>query len=165
MRARARGAYGIGTGSGCRDTPWLDDSAGRVMRPYTASGGRTRPGVALDLLSLVTATGVRPRVPLGAEHTLALRTCAGAGAATVTVAEVAGQLRLPAAVVKVLLADLMEHGALVAQAPRFPGVGVGAGAGAGADTGIEGDGDPFGSFAPADQNLLRAVLDGLRARL
>ncbi|MFJ8016294.1 DUF742 domain-containing protein [Streptomyces sp. NPDC096339] len=129
------------------------------MRPYTASGGRTRPGVALDLLSLVTATGVRPRVPLGAEHTLALRTCARAGAGTVTVAEVAGQLRLPAAVVKVLLADLMEHGAVVAQAPRFPGPGTGARAGAG--TGA----DPFGAFAAADQNLLRAVLDGLRARL
>ncbi|MFE2324194.1 hypothetical protein ACFXD5_09815, partial [Streptomyces sp. NPDC059385] len=26
-------------------------------------------------------------------------------------------------------------------------------------------GDPFGAFAAADQNLLRAVLDGLRARL
>lgn len=137
MRARATGAYAKG-----RDTPWLDDSAGRVMRPYTASGGRTRPGFALDLLSLVTATGVRPRVPLGAEHTLALRLCAGAAA--VTVAEVAGQLRLPAVVVKVLLADLMEHGAVMAQAPRFPG------------------GE---AFAADDQSLLQAVLDGLRKRL
>ncbi|WP_327285859.1 MULTISPECIES: DUF742 domain-containing protein [unclassified Streptomyces] len=125
-----------------RDTPWLDDSAGRVMRPYTASGGRTRSAVALDLLSLVTATGVRPRGPLGAEHTLALRLCAGSAA--VTVAEVAGQLRLPAVVVKVLLSDLMEHGAVTAQAPRFPS----------------------GEYvASDDHNLLRAVLDGLRRRL
>ncbi|MEU9232399.1 DUF742 domain-containing protein [Streptomyces subrutilus] len=137
MTGRAAGAYLKG-----RDTPWVDDSAGRVMRPYTASGGRTRPGVALDLLSLVSATGVRPRVPLGAEHTLALRLCAGAAA--VTVAEVAGQLRLPAVVVKVLLSDLVEHGAVVARAPRFPGVGP---------------------FAADDQSLLRAVLDGLRRRL
>ncbi|MEU4353539.1 DUF742 domain-containing protein [Streptomyces virginiae] len=112
------------------------------MRPYTASGGRTRPGVALDLLSRMTATGVRPRVPLGPEHTLALRLCAGAAA--VTVAELAGQLRLPAAVVKVLLSDLMEYGAVMAQAPRFPG---------------------GGSFAADDQSLLLAVLDGLRRRL
>ncbi|WP_449486671.1 DUF742 domain-containing protein [Streptomyces avidinii] len=126
-----------------RDTPWVDDSAGRVMRPYTASGGRTRPGIALDLLSLVTATGVRPRVPLGPEHTLALRLCAGAAA--VTVAEVAGHLRLPAVVVKVLLSDLMEHGAVTVRAPRFPGGG--------------------GPFAAEDQSLLRAVLDGLRKRL
>lgn len=137
MRARAPGAHPKG-----RDTPWLDDSAGRVMRPYTASGGRTRPGVALDLLSLVSATGVRPRVPLGAEHLLALRLCAGAAA--VTVAEVAGQLRLPAVVVKVLLSDLVEHGAVTARAPRFPG---------------------GGSFAADDRSLLRAVLDGLHRRL
>lgn len=125
-----------------RDTPWVDASAGRVMRPYTASGGRTRPAVALDLLSLVTATGVRPRAPLGPEHTLALRLCAGAAA--VTVAEVAGHLRLPAVVVKVLLSDLMEHGAVTVRAPRFPG---------------------GGPFAADDQSLLRAVLDGLRKRL
>lgn len=136
---RARATYGTGAP---RDTPWLDDSAGRVMRPYTASGGRTRAAVALDLLSLVSATGVRPRGPLGAEHTLALCLCAGSAA--VTVAEVAGQLRLPAVVVKVLLSDLMEHGAVTAQAPRFPG---------------------GGHLAADDQNLLRAVLDGLRRRL
>lgn len=146
MRAHDRGAHGApGTYGACgkgRDTPWLDGSAGRVMRPYTASGGRTRPGVALDLLSRMTATGVRPRVPLGAEHTLALRLCAGAAA--LTVAELAGQLRLPATVVKVLLSDLMEYGAVMAQAPRFPG---------------------GGSFAADDQSLLLAVLDGLRRRL
>ncbi|KPI32452.1 protein of unknown function DUF742 [Actinobacteria bacterium OV450] len=136
---RARAACGMGAP---RDTPWLDDSAGRVMRPYTASGGRTRCAVALDLLSLVTATGTRPRGALGAEHALALRLCAGSAA--VTVAEVAGQLRLPAVVVKVLLSDLMEHGAVTAQAPRFPGGGY---------------------VAADDQTLLRAVLDGLRRRL
>ncbi|WP_223838072.1 DUF742 domain-containing protein [Streptomyces venezuelae] len=126
-------------GAGRRDTPWLDATAGRVMRPYTASGGRTRPTVALDLLSLVTATGVRPRPPLGADHTLALRLCAGA--ATVTVAEVAAQLRLPAVVAKVLLSDLVQAGAVTARAPHFPD-------------------------RPADdQSLLRAVLDGLRRRL
>ncbi|MCY0950691.1 DUF742 domain-containing protein [Streptomyces sp. H27-S2] len=125
------------------DSPLLDDSAGRVTRPYTASGGRTRSAAALDLLSLVTATGVRPRVPLGPEHTSALRLCAGAAA--VTVAEVAGQLRLPAGVVKVLLSDLMEHGALEARAPRFPACG--------------------GPLVADDRSLLLAVLDGLRNRL
>lgn len=145
MRAWARGVQGFPPAGfpTPRDTPWLDDSAGRVMRPYTACGGRTRPAVALDLLSRMTATGVRPGIPLGAEHTLALRACAGAAA--VTVAEVAGQLRLPAVVVKVLLSDLMEYGAVMAQAPRFPNGG--------------------GSFAADDLSLLRAVLDGLRRRL
>ncbi|EDX25749.1 conserved hypothetical protein [Streptomyces sp. Mg1] len=103
-----------------------------------------QPVIFFYLLSLVSATGVRPSTPLGAEHILALRLCAGAPA--VTVAEVAGQLRLPAGVVKVLLSDLMEHGAVMAQAPRFPG-------------------GETGSFAADDQTLLRAVLDGLRKRL
>ncbi|MEU6210327.1 MULTISPECIES: DUF742 domain-containing protein [unclassified Streptomyces] len=125
-----------------RDTPWLDASAGRVTRPYTACGGRTRPGAALDLLSVMTATGVRPSAPLGAEHLLALRLCSGTAAATV--AEVAGQLRLPVAVVKVLLSDLMEQGAVTARAPCFPG------------------GD---ASAADDHSLLLAVLDGLRRRL
>ena len=78
------------------------------------TNGRTQPSTPLDLLSLVTATGVRPRVPLGAEHTLALRLCQ---APPVTVAEVAGQLRLPAVVAKVILSDLIELGAVMA---RFP---------------------------------------------
>ncbi|MET3984454.1 DUF742 domain-containing protein [Streptomyces sp. PvR034] len=147
MRRHATGAraslpYPVGV---VRDTPWLDDTAGRVMRPYTASGGRTRPAATLDLLSLVSATGVRPCAPLGPDHSLALRLCAGAAA--VTVAEVAGQLRLPAVVTKVLLSDLMEHGAVAARAPRFPGAPGGAG------------------IAADDQSLLRAVLDGLRRRL
>ncbi len=139
---RARAVPGKG---GPREpAPWLDDSAGRVVRPYTASGGRTRPAVALDLLSSLTATGARPRAPLGAEHSAALRLCAGAAA--VTVAEVAGQLRLPAAVAKVLLSDLVEAGAVTASAPCFPGGG--------------------GPCAAADdQTLLQAVLDGLRRRL
>ncbi|MFJ6934889.1 DUF742 domain-containing protein [Streptomyces sp. NPDC101132] len=121
--------------------PWLDDSAGRVMRPYTASGGRTRPSTPLDLLSLLTATGVRPGERLGADHALALRLCT-APAGPVSVAEVAAQLRLPAVVTKVLLSDLLECGAVTARSPRFPGGG-----------------------AADDQNLLLAVLDGLRRRL
>lgn len=124
------------------DMPWLDDSAGRLMRPYTASGGRTRPSAVLDLLSLMTATGVRPKAPLGPDHAHALRLCAGP--AHVSVAEIAAQLRLPAVVTKVLLCDLLDCGAVRALAPRFPG-----GPGLAAD----------------DQSLLRAVLDGLRRRL
>ncbi|MCB5179762.1 DUF742 domain-containing protein [Streptomyces antimicrobicus] len=109
------------------------------MRPYTATSGRTRPDVALDLLSLVSATGVRPRTALGPEHSHVLRLCAAAAAPSV--AEVAAQLRLPAVVTKVLLGDLMRYGAVTARAPRFLN-------------------DPAD-----DLTLLRAVLDGLRRRL
>ncbi|QGV77537.1 DUF742 domain-containing protein [Streptomyces ficellus] len=119
-----------------QDGPWLDDAAGRLVRPYTVSGGRTRPTAALDLLSLVMATGALPQSHLGPEHALALGLCDG----PTSVAEVAAHLRLPAVVTKVLLSDLVDCGALTARAPRFH------------DT-------------PTDRSLLEAVLDGLRRRL
>ena len=70
------------------DGPWLDDAAGRLVRPFTVSNGRTRPSIALDLLSHVRATGVTPIGYLGPEHAQALDLCRS----TVSVAEVAAQL-------------------------------------------------------------------------
>ncbi|MCX4820724.1 DUF742 domain-containing protein [Streptomyces sp. NBC_01142] len=119
-----------------KDGPLLDDAAGRLIRPYTVSGGRTRPTAALDLLSLVMATGTVPQAQLGPEHALALGLCDG----PTSVAEIAAHLRLPAVVTKVLLSDLVDWGALTARAPRCH------------DT-------------PTDRSLLEAVLDGLRRRL
>ncbi len=58
------------------DGPWLDDAAGRLVRPFTVSNGRTRPTVALDLMSQVMATGATPSatsVPSTRRHS----TCAG----------------------------------------------------------------------------------------
>ncbi|MCK8678103.1 DUF742 domain-containing protein [Streptomyces lichenis] len=118
------------------DAPWLDDAAGRLIRPYTVSGGRTRPTAALDLLSQVIATGSAPQPHLGPEHCMALGLCAG----PTSVAEVAAHLRLPAVVTKVLLSDLVDCGALAARAPRC-------------HDGL------------TDRSLLEAVLDGLRRRL
>ncbi|MFD5320227.1 DUF742 domain-containing protein [Streptomyces sp. NPDC127098] len=119
--------------------PWLDESAGRLIRPFTACGGRTRPTVGLDLLTLVVATGRPIRRRLGPEHTQVLRTCAGP--ASTPVAEIAAQVRLPVAVTKVLLADLFELGAVTVNSPVPPGRSV------------------------TDRDLLEAVLHGLRARL
>lgn len=119
-----------------RDGPLLDDAAGRLIRPYTVSGGRTRPTAALDLLSMVMATGAAPQVHLGPEHAMALGLCHG----PTSVAEISAHLRLPAVVTKVLLSDLVDCGAVTARAPRSH------------DT-------------PTDRSLLEAVLDGLRRRL
>ncbi|GFH38140.1 MULTISPECIES: DUF742 domain-containing protein [Streptomyces] len=118
------------------DGPWLDDAAGRLIRPYSVIGGRTRPTAALDLLSLVMATGTAPQGSLGPEHALALGLCDG----PTSVAEIAAHLRLPAVVTKVLLSDLVDCGAVTARAPRF-------------------------QESPTDRSLLEAVLDGLRRRL
>jgi Protein of unknown function (DUF742) len=117
------------------DGPWLDDAAGRLVRPYTVSNGRTRPTTALDLLSQVMATGTTPLGYLGPEHTQALDLCR----APVSVAEVAAHLKLPAAVTKVLLSDLVDCGALTTRPPAF--------------------------HNPTDRSFLEAVLDGLRRQL
>ncbi|MEU1014280.1 DUF742 domain-containing protein [Streptomyces sp. NPDC005900] len=118
------------------DGPWLDDAAGRLVRPYTVSDGRTRPTTQLDLLSQVMATGATPLGYLGPEHSAALGLC---GTPT-SVAEIAAQLKLPAAVAKVILCDLLDSGALTTKAPDF-------------------------YHNPTDRSLLEAVLDGLRRQL
>jgi hypothetical protein len=118
------------------DGPWLDDAAGRLVRPFTVSNGRTRPTVALDLISQVRATGATPLGYLGPEHEQALDLCR----APVSVAEVAAHLKLPAVVTKVLLSDLVDGGALTTKPPEF-------------------------HHNPTDRALLEAVLDGLRRQL
>lgn len=118
------------------DGPWVDDAAGRLARPFTASAGRTRPTIALDLLSQVMATGAAPLGYLGPEHSLALSLCR----APLPVAEVAAHLKLPAVVTKVLLSDLVDCGALTTRPPVF-------------------------HDNPTDRALLEAVLDGLRRQL
>ncbi|MEU6574739.1 DUF742 domain-containing protein [Streptomyces sp. NPDC046805] len=118
------------------DGPWLDDAAGRLVRPFTVSNGRTRPTISLDLVSQVMATGATPFGYLGPEHTQALDLSRG----PVSVAEIAAHLKLPAGVTKVLLADLVDCGALTAKPPAF-------------------------HDNPTDQSLLEAVLDGLRRHL
>jgi hypothetical protein len=120
-----------------RERVWLDAAAGRLVRPYTVSGGRTRPSADLDLLSLVMATGRAAHVHPGPEHTQVLGLCRG----PVSVAEIAAHVRLPAAVTKVLLSDLVDCGAVTCSRPPGPG------------------------FDPTDRELLEAVLRGLRERL
>lgn len=118
--------------------PWLDDAAGRLIRPYTVSNGRTRPTTEFDLLTMVRATGSRPQSYLGPDHAQVLGLCGG----PMSVAEIAAHVRLPAVVTKVLLSDLMDCGAVTVRAPA-----------------------PVGGADPTDRDLLEAVLHGLRKRL
>ncbi|MFJ6695222.1 DUF742 domain-containing protein [Streptomyces sp. NPDC091272] len=119
-----------------QDGPWLDDAAGRLIRPYTVSNGRTRPSAELDLLTMVMATGAALPVHLGPEHLTALGLCDD----PMSVAEIAAHLRLPAVVAKVVLSDLVDSGAVVTHAPPL-------------------------QHPPTDRDLLEAVLDGLRRQL
>src|SRR6266568_847729 len=113
---------------------WVDEEAGHVVRPYALVGGRTRPtGGGFDLVAMVTvARRVRPNpVILEPEHLLVLRLCPA------SVADVAAEMRLPVGVVRVILADLREHGFIHVHRPVEP------------------------SRLP-DAALLRRVADGLR---
>lgn len=130
---------------------WVDRDAGPVVRPYAVTGGRTEPadGEVLDLIAVVVAThpSVAPgprRSPggdgagdvpaLGPEHRRILKLCQRPA----TVADVAADTTLPIGVVRVLLADLTQHG-LITTVPQRPA-----------------DEQP-------SADLLREVLHGLRA--
>jgi hypothetical protein len=117
------------------DDAWLDGDAGRLVRPYTVSAGRTNPSKNLDLLSMVVATGDTSRASLEPDHVHILSLCHQPA----SVAEIAARVRLPAIVTKVLLSDLVDCGAVMAGTPRRSGAT-----------------DPY---------LLEKVLDGLQRRL
>lgn len=124
------------TGADGQEQGRLEADADRLIRPYTISNGRTKPSVALDLLSMVRATGRRPRNDLEPEHALAL----DLSRAPKTVAEIGAHLRLPVAVAKIVLSDLIDQGAVVARPP-----------------------DPIADLA--DRDVLQRVIDGLHKRL
>jgi hypothetical protein len=113
---------------------WVDEKAGHVVRPYALVNGRTRPsGPDFDLVTIVTvARRINPDPAfLEPEHLQLLCLCPA------TVADLAGQLRLPLAVVRVILSDLRARGFVHLHRPVQP------------------------SRLP-DTALLRRVADGLR---
>ena len=97
-----------------RDESWLDGDDGRLVRPYTVSNGRTSPGVSLDLLSMVASTGEAPPSPLEPDHEQALALCRE----PMSVTDIAARLRLPVAVTKIVVSDLIEWGAATTEPPR-----------------------------------------------
>ncbi|MFC6012274.1 DUF742 domain-containing protein [Nocardia lasii] len=116
--------------------PWFDDAAGPLVRPYAVTRGRTM-GAAHDLDMLTVVVAVHPAPTLRRpepEYRMIAQLCKRPQ----SVAEVSAVLKLPLAVTKILVGDLIAEGHLIFRAP------VTADAGAG------------------DLNVLRAVLDGIR---
>lgn len=114
--------------------------AGRRRGPARASvrdQQRTHPAEYVDG-SAHPCDGHRgdPLGYLGPEHSQALDLCAQ----PTSVAEIAGHLKLPAGVTKVLLSDLVDCQAITTKPPTF-------------------------HDNPTDRSLLEAVLDGLRRQL
>jgi hypothetical protein len=117
---------------------WLDKEAGPIVRPYALTRGRTVPasGAYVGLIDIVVAEA-RPRLPaearLNSEHWRILSRCGQ----PITVLDLAADTDLPVGVVRVLLSDLTQWGAMtVLSAPRGP---------------------------VTDERLLREVLHGLQA--
>ncbi|RDI51100.1 DUF742 domain-containing protein [Nocardia mexicana] len=116
--------------------PWFDDDAGPLVRPYAVTRGRTMgAGHDLDMLTLVvTADAAPPLRRVEPEYAEIVRLCR----IPQSVAEVSATLRLPLAVTKILVGDLIGEGHLHFRAPARNDAGTG------------------------DLNTLRAVLDGIR---
>jgi hypothetical protein len=120
------------------DEPLDEDPADSFIRPYTITQGRTATRDDLTLITVITTLadpdGRSPR-GLEPEHRVILERCARPTA----LAEIAAELNLPVAVVKVLIGDLIAAGRVSARPPLAVAVG----------------GRP-------DITLLQAVRDGLR---
>ncbi|MEU5511297.1 DUF742 domain-containing protein [Streptomyces fungicidicus] len=93
------------------------DSAGRLVRPFTLTGGRTRPSRG-DFTLITTVTAADPQPEAAArpqpEHARILRLCAE----PVAVAELAARLDLPMSVVVIMLCDLLEAGRITIHPPH-----------------------------------------------
>ncbi|MGW5215214.1 MULTISPECIES: DUF742 domain-containing protein [unclassified Streptomyces] len=93
------------------------DVAGRLVRPFTLTGGRTRPSRAdFTLITTVTAADPQPEAAgrPQPEHTRILRLCAE----PVAVAEIAARLDLPMSVIVIMLCDLLEAGRITVHPPH-----------------------------------------------
>ncbi|MBV9379287.1 MAG: DUF742 domain-containing protein [Streptosporangiaceae bacterium] len=117
---------------------WLDRDAGPVVRPYAMTKGRTVPssGSYVGLIDVVVAEAehrLPPGLRLNPEHRRILIRCRE----PVTVVDLASGADLPVGVVRVLLSDLIQYGALrVLSTPPGP---------------------------VTNERLLKDVLDGLQA--
>ena len=101
---------------------WRRRESGPVVRPYAVTGGRTEPAdvETLDLLTVVVASGepvAEEPGRLTPEHRRILGMCVE----QVTVVDIAAETTLPVGVVRVLLADLIQQGAITVMRKRPAG--------------------------------------------
>jgi hypothetical protein len=90
-----------------------EDTGERVpglVRPYARTGGRTKPGRDLDLEALVLPTTNGREAwdspLLSPEHHSVIEICER----SVSVAEIAAQLRVPIGVARIIIADMVDLG-------------------------------------------------------
>ncbi|RBM08090.1 DUF742 domain-containing protein [Streptomyces sp. PT12] len=109
-----------------------------LVRPYVITNGRDVSDTSrFELITLVTAADdTQRKAHLDPEKRDLVTLCEGG---YLSVAEIAGHLRLPVGIVKVLLVDLVESGLILTRRPIPPA-------------------------QLADIQVLQEVLDGLQAR-
>jgi hypothetical protein len=109
-----------------------------LVRPHVVTGGRAHPTRNIfDLVTLMIVAYDEDLTDLSPEKRRVMELCGGGA---LSVAEIAGHLRLPVSVTKVLLSDLVDSGHITTRA-GVPGIDV------------------------PDHRVLQEVLNGLRARL
>ncbi|TMQ96620.1 DUF742 domain-containing protein [Actinomadura soli] len=148
---------------------WLDAAAGPIVRPYAVTRGRTRAnGEPLDIVAILVATGRRPADPgrLSRHQRRLLALCRRPHA----LADLASDLDLPLGVIRVLVGDLIDSGLVDVQRWSAPADDPLAGLPAGglpyagpSYAGAPHSGSPHANAPHTDPNLLRRVLDELRA--
>lgn len=119
------------------DDRWTDWDSGPVARPYTVTGGRTRPRGSwrFDLVDVVVRTPNAVDTPfVSPERSRILELCRY----PIAVAELSSAVGLPVGVVRVLLDDLLHENLIEVTVAAARG-------------------------RVTDMNLLRKVLNGLQA--
>lgn len=121
-----------------RGEPWFDEDAGPLVRPFAVTKGRTRTRYRtdLDMISLIVAAHDGVRLRLEPEKAELVRLAQ----VPLSVAELSANLRLPLAVTKVLIGDLIDEGYLISRSPS----------------------PSRGSRGRPDVRMMQKVLDGLR---
>jgi hypothetical protein len=114
---------------------WYDEEAGPLVRPYAVTRGRTRSArTDLNMITLVVANG-HENASMEPEYMDIMGICEHPQ----SIAEISAKLGLPLAVIKILIADLIEGGFLIFRSPPST---------------INSE--------PPDMYILQAVLDGIR---
>lgn len=115
-------------------------AGGRIVRPYTMTGGRTGVGetlIALEALVVATPNGMRMRRRFRWESARIIEHARR----EVAIVELAALLEVPVGVIRVLTSDLLERGAVIITEPPSE---------------LAGDTEGY-------TDLLQKVLDGLRS--
>jgi hypothetical protein len=95
-----------------------DPEAGRLVRPYALTGGRTRPAhTHLELEALVTTTSLGQRARLTVEQRGIAALCRD----ILSIAEISARLDLPLGVTRVLVGDMAQAGLVNVHRPAAGG--------------------------------------------